>query len=130
MNTFRIALANLRFPASPEESVMLAEEAIFQASVERAEIICFPECFVPGYRAKNQQIPLPDPVFLDHAWSTIAAAAAKAALTDSHSWQFRSVQQQLRPYRRRSAPGGVALPNLTRVPAGGLRNRRPVEAKS
>jgi hypothetical protein len=30
MNTFRIALANIRFPATPEESVMLAEQAIAQ----------------------------------------------------------------------------------------------------
>lgn len=27
MNTFRIALANIRFPATPEESVTLAEQA-------------------------------------------------------------------------------------------------------
>ena len=31
VNTFRIALANLRFPTSPEESVALAEQAIAQA---------------------------------------------------------------------------------------------------
>ncbi|MGE5816138.1 MAG: nitrilase-related carbon-nitrogen hydrolase, partial [Acidobacteriota bacterium] len=51
MSTIRIALANLRFPANPEESVALARSAITQASVERADIICFPECYVPGYRA-------------------------------------------------------------------------------
>jgi predicted amidohydrolase len=54
MSTFRIALANIRFPASPEESVTLAEEAIAQAAMERAGIICFPECYVPGYRAKGK----------------------------------------------------------------------------
>jgi len=81
MTTFRIALANLRFPSAPEESVTLAEQAIVQASVQQAEIICFPECFVPGYRAKTKQIPAPDPVFLERAWSSIAAAAAKAAMT-------------------------------------------------
>jgi two-component system OmpR family response regulator len=36
MNTFRIALTNIRFPATPEESVALAEQAIAQASIERA----------------------------------------------------------------------------------------------
>jgi len=79
MNLFRIALANLRFPATPEESVALAEQAIAQASIERAGIICFPECFVPGYRV-GKKIPPPDPVFLERAWSAIAAAAAKAGL--------------------------------------------------
>jgi predicted amidohydrolase len=80
MSTFRIALANLQFPATPEESVTLAEEAIAQASAERAELICFPECFVPGYRDIGKRVPPPDPEFLERAWSVIAAAAAKADL--------------------------------------------------
>ena len=80
MNTFRIALANIRFPATPEESVTLAEQAIAQASIEGAGIICFPECFVPGYRGMGKKVPPPDAAFLDRAWSTIAAAAAKATL--------------------------------------------------
>jgi len=35
MDPFRIALANLRYPATPEESIALAEQAIAQAAVER-----------------------------------------------------------------------------------------------
>jgi predicted amidohydrolase len=78
MSTFRIALANIPFPATPEESVTLARQAIADASTERAGIICFPECFVPGYRGMGKQVPPPDPAFLERAWSAIAAAAAKA----------------------------------------------------
>jgi predicted amidohydrolase len=78
MNPFRIALANLRFPATPDESVTLAEQTIEQASSERAGIICFPECFVPGYRGLGKNVPPPDARFLERAWSAIAAAAAKA----------------------------------------------------
>ena len=81
MDAVRIALANLRFPATPAESVSLAEHAIFQASAERATLICFPECYIPGYRADTKRIPPPDPVFLEHAWSVIAAAAAKTDMT-------------------------------------------------
>jgi len=77
---FRIALANIRFPATPEESVMLAEQAIAQASIERAGLICFPECFVPGYRGLGKTVPSPDPAFLERAWSTIRAAASKATI--------------------------------------------------
>src|SRR5260370_27441379 len=80
MNTFRIALASLRFPSNPEESVMLAEQAIAQASIERAGLICFPECFTPGYRGVGKLVPPPDPVFLERAWSAIASAAAKATV--------------------------------------------------
>lgn len=78
MSTFRIALANLPFPSTPDESVALAEDAIAQAAVERAELVCFPECFVPGYRAPGKRVPPPDPGFLERAWSAVTAAAAKA----------------------------------------------------
>ncbi len=81
MSTYRIALANLRFPSSPDESVTLTEEAVARASVERADLICFPECYVPGYRAKDKRIPPPDAAFLDRAWSRIAEAAARAKVT-------------------------------------------------
>jgi predicted amidohydrolase len=74
----RIALANIRHPATPDESVRLAEHAIAQAAIERAGIICFPECFVPGYRGMGKVAPPPDAAFLERAWSVIAAAAAKA----------------------------------------------------
>ena len=80
MSTIRIALANIRFPASPEESVALAEQAIAAASLERAGIVCFPECYVPGYRGMGKLVPPPDAGFLDRAWSTIAASAAKRGL--------------------------------------------------
>ncbi|MGH9795879.1 MAG: carbon-nitrogen hydrolase family protein [Candidatus Acidiferrales bacterium] len=80
MSTFRIALANIRFPATPEESVTLAERAIAQASLERAGLICFPECFIPGYRGMGKRVPPPDLAFLERAWSATAAAAAKANL--------------------------------------------------
>jgi len=78
MNSFRIALANIRFPATPEQSVALAEQAIAQAAGERADLICFPECFIPGYRAPGKPVPPPDAAFLEHAWSAVAAAAVKA----------------------------------------------------
>jgi predicted amidohydrolase len=74
----RIALANIRHPATPDESVRLAEGAIAEASIEHADIICFPECFVPGYRGLGKVVPPPAAAFLERAWSVIAAAAAKA----------------------------------------------------
>ena len=78
MSTVRIALANIRFPATPEESVTLAEQAIAEASAERADVICFPECFVPGYRGMGKVVPPPDGRFLERAWSAVAAAAQRA----------------------------------------------------
>ena len=81
MNLVRIALANIRFPATSRESITLAEQAIAEASGKGARIVCFPECFVPGYRAIGKQLLPPDPEFLERAWSVIAVATAKANIT-------------------------------------------------
>jgi predicted amidohydrolase len=80
VTTFRIALANIPFPSSPDESIALAEQAIARAAVERAGLICFPECFTPGYRGMGKRVPPPDGAFLERAWSAIAAAAARATV--------------------------------------------------
>lgn len=81
MDPFRIALANIRFPNTPEESIALAERAIRDASNRGARIVCFPECYVPGYRAVGRAVPRPDSGFLERAWSAIAGAAANARIT-------------------------------------------------
>jgi predicted amidohydrolase len=74
---YRIALANVRYPESPDESISLAVAAIESAAEHGAGIVCFPECFVPGYRKPGETYPAPDADFLVRAWSTVAAAAAK-----------------------------------------------------
>lgn len=78
MSTVRIALANIRCATTRDESVALAQGAIERAADEKAVIICFPECYVPGYRAPGNTMPPPDAEFLERAWSTIADAAAAA----------------------------------------------------
>ena len=80
MSTFRLALANLPFPATREESVEAAERAIADACREQAEIVCFPECFVPGYRRPGKAAAPPDAVFLERAWRQVAAAAGRAGV--------------------------------------------------
>lgn len=79
MDPFRIAPANIRFPATPEESITLASPAIDHASNKGARIICFPECFVPGYRGTGQSVPPPDPAFLERAWSVMASCLRRGA---------------------------------------------------
>jgi predicted amidohydrolase len=81
VDPFRIALANIRFPNTPQESIALAERAIEDASNQGARIVCFPECFVPGYRGMGKAVPPPDPEFLERAWSAIADAAARTNIT-------------------------------------------------
>lgn len=47
-----------------------------EAAGQGAGIVCFPECFVPGYRASGKRLPPPNAGFLEHAWSAAAKAAA------------------------------------------------------
>lgn len=77
MGLFRIALANIRYPETPEESVALAVRAVDEASTAGADLICFPECYVPGYRGLGKTPPPPDEQFLAQAWETTAQAAGK-----------------------------------------------------
>jgi predicted amidohydrolase len=78
MTLFRLALANLPFPASPTQSVAFAEQAIAEAGSVGAGLIVFPECYVPGYRAPGKDVPPPDRDFLERAWSALASACAEA----------------------------------------------------
>ena len=77
----RIALANLRVPTTPDDSVRLAIAAVSDAASQGASVICFPECFVPGYRWPGTTVPAPDPAFLERAWTAVADAAKAARIT-------------------------------------------------
>lgn len=81
MSTFRIALANIRVPATLNESVLLATSAVAEAARKGALVICFPECFIPGYRWPSTTIPPPDPLFLERAWADVADASGQAGIT-------------------------------------------------
>jgi len=81
LTTARIALANVRIAATPDESVDIARAAIAEAGRRAAQIICFPECYVPGYRWAGKPAPAPDAAFLARAWGTLAASARSAGIT-------------------------------------------------
>jgi predicted amidohydrolase len=80
ISNVRIALANIRVPATPDDSVALATAAVADAGRQGAAVICFPECFVPGYRWPGQAAPPPDTTFLEHAWAAVADAAGRAGV--------------------------------------------------
>ena len=74
----RVALANLPYPATPDESIELARTALARAGEQGARIVCFPECYVPGYRGLGHAPPPPDAAFLERAWHAIAETAARS----------------------------------------------------
>jgi predicted amidohydrolase len=80
MTIVRIALANLRIPSTPNESVDLATAAIADAGRRGASIICFPECYVPGYRWPGSALPPPNEAFLEDARGKIASSAGKSGV--------------------------------------------------
>jgi predicted amidohydrolase len=81
MSTVRIALANVRVPKSPDDSVDLATSTIPVAARQGARVVCFPEAFIPGYRWPGTPLPPPDAAFLERAWAEVAAAARSAGIT-------------------------------------------------
>ena len=81
MTATRIALANLRYPATADESVSLARSAIADAASRGASVICFPEVYVPGYRKPGETYPPIDMSFLERAWAAIAQSARTAKIT-------------------------------------------------
>jgi predicted amidohydrolase len=80
-SAYRLALANLPYPPTPAGSVDAAVRGIAEAGRQGADVIAFPECFVPGYRAADRRVPPPDPAFLERAWAAVADAAGRAAVT-------------------------------------------------
>lgn len=81
MNPIRIALANIRLPETPEQSVHWATAAVAEAGRQGALVVCFPECYIPGYRWPDRPAPLPDRAFLEQAWAEVASAAKAAGIT-------------------------------------------------
>lgn len=77
MTTVRIALANVEIPTSPEDSVERALTAIAQAAAAGAQVVCFPEAYVPGYPWATRR---PDDVtasFLQSAHERVLRAAGE-----------------------------------------------------
>jgi len=81
MTTLRLALAALRYPDSPQVAVASAVDAVHEAARRGAQMVVFPECYIPGYRWPTRHVPPADAGYLEAAWNAVAAAAAAARIT-------------------------------------------------
>lgn len=76
----RVALANIPYPESPEAAVARAVAAVFEAGARGAQLVVFPECYIPGYRWPTRSVPPADAAYLEAAWTAVADAAASAGI--------------------------------------------------
>jgi predicted amidohydrolase len=78
MAQVRIALANLPYPDNRDDAIDKAANAVGEAAAAGAAIVCFPECYIPGYRSQARQVEPPDADFLNRAWTAISIAARRS----------------------------------------------------
>ncbi len=74
-----IALANIRAASHRDESLAKVIQSMEAAAKQKAAVICFPECYLPGYRI-GQSIDSPDSSWLEESWYEIDKAAARLGI--------------------------------------------------
>ncbi|MEM6692033.1 MAG: carbon-nitrogen hydrolase family protein, partial [Planctomycetota bacterium] len=79
MPIVRLALANVASPTEPDESVEVVLSAIKEAATQDTDWICFPECFVPGYRIGVVR-DWPDRDWLQASWQRIDLLAKELGI--------------------------------------------------
>ncbi len=80
MRRVRIALANISYPTSRDESVRLVVDAVGKAAEHEALVVCFPECSIPGYRWPGKPVAPPDQQFLEQALAEVSTAVRRAGV--------------------------------------------------
>jgi predicted amidohydrolase len=71
----KIGLASAKFPKSVEEGVKKVEDFIKKSSDEQCDIVCFPECYIPGMRGQGITVPPHNQEIAEHALEQIRKAA-------------------------------------------------------
>ncbi|WP_168563723.1 carbon-nitrogen hydrolase family protein [Crateriforma spongiae] len=75
MPSIRIALANVQPARHADHALEIVLETMVAAATGGASIVCFPECFLPGYRTEPS-VSRPSETWLDQAWAVVDDKAA------------------------------------------------------
>jgi predicted amidohydrolase len=75
-----IALASPGVATSVQDGLAKIEHAIADAAARGAEIVCFPEAYLPGLRGLDFEVPPFDPAQLERALATVAGWARSHAV--------------------------------------------------
>lgn len=76
-SAMKIALASPLFPKSITDAVNQVEKLAIEAVNSGAEIICFPESYIPGYPAIEYEVPKASPQELEQARDEVCKIAAR-----------------------------------------------------
>lgn len=77
----KIALASPPFPKSLNDSLYWLEKLVKEAAIEKAEMICFPESFLPGYPGMGYAEQDRSPESLRSALDRVCMIAAENSMT-------------------------------------------------
>src|ERR1700733_8795236 len=76
----KIALASPPFPKSIADGLIQVEKLIKDAAKQQAEIICFPESYIPGYHCKEYKVEEHSPAKLQSALNKVCALAREYSM--------------------------------------------------
>lgn len=73
----KIAIASPPFPESVSDGLYWLDKLVKEASTQQAEVICFPESFIPGYPLTEYEVEMCSPETLRSALNTACKIAAE-----------------------------------------------------
>ncbi len=76
----RIALASPPFAGTLAGALTQVERYVREAAAQEADIVCFPECYLPGLRVPGLEVAPHDPAGLEQALAKICRQAQEAAI--------------------------------------------------
>ena len=77
----KVALASPPFPKSINDGLLQAEKLIKDAANEQAEIICFPESYIPGYPLEEHEVEKYTPEKLQAALDKVCRLAREYSIS-------------------------------------------------
>ena len=76
----KIALASPPFPKSIEDGLQWVDKMIKEAAAQKAEIVCFPESYIPGLRGVGFEVEAHSPAKLEAALKSVCEMAKENAI--------------------------------------------------
>jgi len=73
----KVAIASPPFPKSIEDGLLQLEKLVKEAATQQADIICFPESYLPGYPLEEFEVKAASPEKMQAALATARKIAAK-----------------------------------------------------